>query len=158
MLVGCQRGAVHCLSCSDGDVQWVQHIGNGGISTSATPIISANHALKLLKALSLHGEYQGSPREHKVNADLSEQDKWQFMGGAGKAYSSASMFACCANLGTVAWLQMGATDAQVAEMLHSTHLDGDVFSSPVTFDGRVVVGCRDNHLYCLAPAGVCQDL
>ena len=80
------------------------------------------------------------------------------MGGAGKADSSASMFACCANLGTVAWLQMGATDAQVAEMLHSTKLDGDVFSSPVTFDGHVVVGCRDNHLYCLAPTGVCQEM
>ncbi|KAL7083464.1 hypothetical protein ACP275_14G164300 [Erythranthe tilingii] len=29
-------------------------------------------------------------------------------------------------------------------------LDGDIFSSPVMIGGRIFVGCRDNHVYCIA--------
>jgi hypothetical protein len=32
----------------------------------------------------------------------------------------------------------------------SVDLPADVFSSPVFFEGHLVVGCRDDHLYCLA--------
>ncbi|EIE25078.1 acetyl-CoA synthetase-like protein [Coccomyxa subellipsoidea C-169] len=41
ILVGCQQGTLHCLKSSDGAVEWVQPIGTGGISTAATPILSA---------------------------------------------------------------------------------------------------------------------
>ncbi|XP_067663037.1 beta-alanine-activating enzyme-like [Haliotis asinina] len=34
------------------------------------------------------------------------------------------------------------------QQLDNTRLPGEVFSSPVVVDGRLVVGCRDNNVYC----------
>ncbi|XP_046368705.2 beta-alanine-activating enzyme-like [Haliotis rufescens] len=34
------------------------------------------------------------------------------------------------------------------QQLASTCLPGEVFSSPIVVDGRLVVGCRDNNIYC----------
>ncbi|KAK3281217.1 hypothetical protein CYMTET_10977, partial [Cymbomonas tetramitiformis] len=41
------------------------------------------------------------------------------------------------------------------QVLGRTHLGGDIFSSPVLIGGRLFVGSRDDHLYCLRlrPAG-----
>jgi len=41
-------------------------------------------------------------------------------------------------------------DMQHGDMIKKYCLPGEVFSSPVMLaDGRVIVGCRDNYLYCL---------
>lgn len=29
------------------------------------------------------------------------------------------------------------------------NLEGDIFSSPVMIGGRIFVGCRDDHVYCI---------
>lgn len=44
-------------------------------------------------------------------------------------------------------------DAEEGKPSSSYRFEGDVFSSPVAFNNRVVVGCRDNFLYCLALGG-----
>ncbi|XP_005103821.1 beta-alanine-activating enzyme [Aplysia californica] len=39
-------------------------------------------------------------------------------------------------------------DSESGVLLSSLNLPGQVFSSPVSFNGKVVVGCRDNFVYC----------
>ena len=50
---------------------------------------------------------------------------------------------CCSVSGTVNLLTMDG--ARIA----SKELDGEIFSSPLMVDNRVVVGSRDNKLYCI---------
>jgi outer membrane protein assembly factor BamB len=38
-------------------------------------------------------------------------------------------------------------DATSGERICQSSLPGEVFSSPICFDGKVVVGCRDNYVY-----------
>ena len=45
-------------------------------------------------------------------------------------------------------------DASSGEVLQKLRLPGQVFSSPVCVDGCIVIGCRDNYVYCL---DLCAD-
>lgn len=40
-------------------------------------------------------------------------------------------------------------DAQDGNIMKSYSINEPVFSSPVVFDSNIIVGCRDNNLYCL---------
>ncbi|XP_075544432.1 beta-alanine-activating enzyme-like isoform X1 [Dermacentor variabilis] len=40
-------------------------------------------------------------------------------------------------------------DSHRGEVLSSYHFDNEVFSSPVVLEDDIIVGCRDNYVYCL---------
>lgn len=40
-------------------------------------------------------------------------------------------------------------DSHRGEVLSSYHFDNEVFSSPVVLEDHIIVGCRDNYVYCL---------
>lgn len=52
--------------------------------------------------------------------------------------------ALCSASGAVAVLRMPS-----ASCAAGAQLPAESFSAPVAFDGRIVLGCRDEHLYCL---------
>ncbi len=151
ILVGCQKGTLHCLKSSDGAVQWVQPIGTGGISTTATPILSAKDVLKFLNAAttSVPKDCEESTEERNATGTLSCPEESVLDSDTERRGFDLRRLACCANSGTVAWLKTGQAESPQNGIVHCTTLGGDVFSSPVAFDGHIVVGCRDNHLYCL---------
>lgn len=61
---------------------------------------------------------------------------------------------CCDNSGVVGRFGFDKLFNHELLMLEHMSLESGVFSSPVAFDGCIVVGCRDDHLYCLSPSTV----
>jgi hypothetical protein len=64
--------------------------------------------------------------------------------GNGESYAR---FVTSTAAGELAWLE--CRESSEAVCLHSCRLGADVYSSPVAFGDYVVIGCRDEHLYCL---------
>lgn len=58
--------------------------------------------------------------------------------------STLSCVCACTTFGGVYLL-----DAYTGGVLGSLRLPGKVFSSPVVVDNHIIVGCRDDHAYCL---------
>ena len=58
--------------------------------------------------------------------------------------SAHARLALCSANGAVAVLRMPG-----ASVVAGVQLPAESFSAPVAFDGRIVLGCRDDHLYCL---------
>ncbi|XP_076873255.1 beta-alanine-activating enzyme isoform X2 [Brachyhypopomus gauderio] len=84
---------------------------------------------------------------------------WQFK-TTGKVYSSPFVFdgsrwgvrtlvALTTTDGTV-WV----LDVDQGELKTSFSLPGELFSSPVVWDGTIVVGCRNDYVYCLDLTGI----
>lgn len=87
------------------------------------------------------------------------------MNGAGGQCTSATgdgstedfAICCCANDGTVALLRCSTSpglllhDQQKHEVQVKceTALPAETFSSPVLLGNLMILGCRDDHLYCL---------
>ena len=59
--------------------------------------------------------------------------------------SAHARLALCSASGAVAVLQVPR-----ASIIAGAQLPAESFSAPVAFDGRIVLGCRDDYLYCLA--------
>ena len=53
--------------------------------------------------------------------------------------------ACCCTISG----EVCIVDLTTGEVVGSTQLPGEVFSSPVIMGDRIVVGCRDDYVYCL---------
>jgi hypothetical protein len=85
-------------------------------------------------------------------------------GAAGGQQSTRLVVGVCSSSGHVRVLQLlqqrqpnplqsahGTASAswQVETCLGAVQLPGEVFSSPVLAAGFMVLGCRDDHLYCL---------
>ena len=51
---------------------------------------------------------------------------------------------CCTVNGSVF-----IVDVCTGRILSTTKLPGEIFSSPLIFGNRIVIGCRDNNVYCL---------
>lgn len=58
--------------------------------------------------------------------------------------SAHARLALCSASGAVAVLRRPS-----ASVVAGAQLPAESFSAPVVFDGRIVLGCRDDHLYCL---------
>lgn len=152
-LVGCQNGLLHSLRCMDGSVQWLQQIGIAGISTSATVMISSDYISRLLIFSNTEErtlELQRASVELKSpsvpeNAEHASLPTCMSNTVLGKEVS----IVCCDNSGVVGHFEFDKMFTQELLMLERIQLGSELFSSPVAFDGCLVVGCRDDHLYCL---------
>jgi len=51
---------------------------------------------------------------------------------------------CCTTSGDVC-----VADLVTGKIIERTHLPGEIFSSPVIVKERIVIGCRDDCVYCL---------
>ncbi|KAM8890113.1 beta-alanine-activating enzyme [Synchiropus picturatus] len=80
---------------------------------------------------------------------------WSFQ-TSGKVYSSPFVFAgstagwsgtlvCVASTDGTLYI----LDCEDGRLLTSHRLPGELFSSPVVYDGHVVIGCRNDYVYCL---------
>lgn len=45
--------------------------------------------------------------------------------------------------------RVSLVDLTSSEILSTKHLPGEVFSSPIAVNNSIVLGCRDNNIYCL---------
>ncbi len=58
--------------------------------------------------------------------------------------------AACNTAGAIYFLKWNWRNGNVVEVLHQLQLPKAIFSSPLWLDAdKVVVGCRDNNLYCI---------
>ncbi|KAM6921923.1 beta-alanine-activating enzyme [Xenentodon cancila] len=80
---------------------------------------------------------------------------WTFQ-TTGKVYSSPCVFdgSCVGRRGTLVGLAstdgtVWILDALNGQMLASHHVPGELFSSPVVWEKSLVIGCRNDYVYCL---------
>ena len=144
VLIGTDSGQLHCLDAVSGAECWRQRIGvegsaqqrSKGISTAAAPRLAAGMLWeRFCEAIEKVGSKAVlSPNEH------AEQP------GASKRSSCESQAWTCTNEGD---LLLGGIEADRYTIIAEAQLNNEIFSSPVAFDGMVVFGCRDEHLYCV---------
>ncbi|BDA41299.1 probable enterobactin synthase component F at N-terminal half [Coccomyxa sp. Obi] len=158
-LFGCQNGLLNSLRCTDGCVQWLQQVGIAGISTSATLMISSDYISRLLVSSAAPEESTLEPQRASVEvgkastpekAEHASMQACMNSAGVGKEV----MIACCDNSGVVGRFGFDKVFSHELLMLEHMSLGSEVFSSPVAFDGCIMVGCRDDHLYCLTSGTV----
>jgi outer membrane protein assembly factor BamB len=104
----------------------------------------------------------GNQSSNVVGKDNNDDDKYQPVrpsrlwatSQGGKTFSHQSHAPFSEDNSLLKGSQRGSTRSQEGTQvsihkLASVQLGGDVFSSPVMIGGRVFVGCRDDHIYCL---------
>lgn len=67
-----------------------------------------------------------------------------FIGNLNSPKGTLSICCCCTTNGSIFIL-----DIATGKILASTKLPGEIFSSPLIVGNQIVVGCRDNNVYCL---------
>ena len=147
LVFGSTDGCLHAVTASGGTPLWKHALGGPSFATAcvvpsahrvyATSQAGALHCVDLRDG-SLCWSHQGQYRGHSSPCA---------MGAAGDVVCAAGVD------GTLSWFT--TADGR----LHATHtLPADVFSSPVMSmgDGRCLVGCRDDGLWCLHVPGLCM--
>lgn len=67
-----------------------------------------------------------------------------FIGNLNLQPGKLAICCCCTVNGNVFIMDM-----TTGEILATTKLSGEIFSSPLIIGDRIVMGCRDNNIYCL---------
>lgn len=124
-------GFLNCCQAETGDIIWR--------FKAAGPIFSTPTAVEKRVVFGSH--------DHFLYC-LDEDSGVQFWRVAltSPVYSSpfaGSIVICCDTSGYLNVLELSS-----GRLLAHTRLDGEVFSSPVVANQSIVVGCRDDYLYC----------
>lgn len=160
LVAGCVSGTLHGVSTRDGSLMWETRLA-GPVYSS--PAVMPDSGVKLGATTVVLGCHDASV----VAVDCSGKVRWSASAGS-MVYSSPcttgrGLVVVATTQGTLLFLR---SDGQ---RLGEYALPGQVFSSPVVVCGaqrtgghcggakgvvadaavRIVVGCRDNHLYCL---------
>eukprot|EP00879_Flechtneria_rotunda_P007325 GHRR01007684.1.p1 GENE.GHRR01007684.1~~GHRR01007684.1.p1 ORF type:complete len:1295 (+),score=553.20 GHRR01007684.1:1159-5043(+) len=166
VLVATQPGWVYGCDLSTGAQDWGLQLSNSSISAAPTTVVPLT---VLLAQCTATAEGQTAAAAAGSNAILAGQGSTWFhpLHASGQTTFAAEHAASLHNQkqqgtssshllvgssnGNIDVLQQSGTAAAVAQpsSLLGVQLPGEVFSSPVAADGWVVVGCRDDHLYCL---------
>lgn len=141
-----------------GNVIWVKHLGeaSGAISTSATVMVSWEDICRGLEgSAGLHASSKGGI-ENEQGRSESEKVLPRIDYGLRRRNTEIAepMFICCSNSGCLSWLQKdkcgsGKMDARGEWDKGQVIMEFDCFSSPVAFNGYVVMGSRGDYLCCL---------
>ena len=140
LLVGCTDGGLYCIA-EGGVVMWT--------FATAGPIFSSP---LLWEGKAFVGSHDG----HIYCVDVSTGSKvWKVRLGATAVYASPALLlignaasdAAIVTCNTTGELSVLAADDGV--VLATYTLPGEVFSSPVCIGERIIIGCRDDHVYCL---------
>jgi acyl-CoA synthetase len=127
IICGSHDGNVYCLNGNDGSLVWKLLLGSPIHSSPAfaipLPMVNSNH-------------------NNEENGDT---------------YLATPLCCVCSTTGVIFLI-----DFQGGQVVAQCQLSGEIFSSPVVFCqkqqlgeqqeqliGNIIVGCRDNHLYCL---------
>ena len=145
---GSHDKCVYCWNSPDGELVWKTALDSEVYSTP----VSCN---LLLQTASLSQEKMDTVIEAPV--DITESSKLLHSGDAspvnwsaakcGVTTAASSTLPCvcaCSTSGHVYLL-----DAQKGDILGSIRLPGEVFSSPAVVDNLILVGCRDDNVYCI---------
>ena len=134
LLLGTQDGRSVCLDASDGSEMWTHHSASGaGILSAAGEL--AQPQLFLLKGLNAR------------NPPLAFAGIWPDVTTPGGGESCCHVVSC-SNDGVVSVLEADPF-METVKLRAEVVLPAHVFSSPVLLGSMLVVGCRDDHLYCL---------
>ena len=144
VLIGTDKGQLHCLDAATGVKCWRQHVGvegdgqqtSTGISTAAAPRLAAEM---------LWDQFDKDTEKDGSKAVLS-LDEYAEQPGADKLSVLECQAWSCTNDGN---LLLGSIEPDRYSMMAEAQLNNEIFSSPVAFDQMVVFGCRDEHLYCV---------
>ncbi|CAD7702687.1 unnamed protein product [Ostreobium quekettii] len=146
VLVPTHAGSVHCLALATGEVMAAIHLHEGPISNP----VSAGFCLPCLHSSScpLMG---GAPSARSCGSGGREND----CGAVGP--ESVCLVAVCNNAGCLVILKMVHAPELAVQVIASLEFPGEVFSSPTIAAGKVVLGCRDDRLYCVDLGAMIQS-
>ncbi|XP_041461888.1 beta-alanine-activating enzyme-like isoform X2 [Lytechinus variegatus] len=154
VLFGCVNGIMYCLSHT-GIKLWTWTV-NGPIFSS--PCISSLYPLHLSDfnsdqpsgRLVIFGSHCGSVT---CLDPLTGQHEWTTVVSSFPIYSSPFIFTGGGHRRVAVASTEGhiyVLDVQTGKILSETELPGEVFSSPIVIGSkRIIVGCRDDFVYCL---------
>lgn len=131
ILFGSHDGFVYCLSES-GEMRWKFETDS---QVYSTPFVAPGFRHELDNS---HLEIPGSTMLPKKPDTTSLST----VRGTGVAYSHDPVVVICSTQGTLYCLSLNGY------LFSSMSLPGQVFSSPVLVGNNIVVGCRDDFLYC----------
>lgn len=94
------------------------------------------HAGKQLWKTPLHSEVYSTPSPCHLSSDT--------VGVATTSLPNAACVCACSTSGHVYLL-----DIRTGHILETLKLPGEVFSSPAVVDNHILVGCRDDYIYCI---------
>ncbi|XP_072920716.1 beta-alanine-activating enzyme isoform X3 [Hemitrygon akajei] len=141
--VGCVDGSLHCFS-HNGDQLW--QFSTGGPIFSSPCIFNLSATDQKI----IFGSYDSFV--YCLNEDGNQE--WKFK-TTKQVYAVPFIFPSCEFYdGTsVAVISTDGSlwilDAATGELITSYSLSGEVFSSPVLWEKKLIVGCRNNFVYCL---------
>ena len=142
LLIGSHDGGIYCLQRSVKIYSIVQLLyawSDIGCVIWRTQLPSAVFSSPFAAQLLLQFSDQTQPSKAENNFEMHSVKK------QGTVHSAQKGVVCiCSTLGGVFLLDL--TDGHICGHLQ---LPGEVFSSPVLFQDKVLVGCRDNNLYAL---------
>ena len=177
ILLGTEKGQLHCLEASSGEERSREQLSipansRGpnivGISTGAAPAVSSERAWTTFEA---HGE----GRMGDVQCDhISCQEPGRTVGGEGNGRcehqseqpsrqgpdalsgGEPSPGTAPSHYASQVWsctndgdLVLTAHEGARTVMMAEARISSPIFSSPLAFDNIVLFGCRDDHLYCV---------
>ncbi|CAF4040737.1 unnamed protein product, partial [Rotaria sp. Silwood2] len=138
LFVGCVDQKLYCLDCSNGQQKW-SFLTNGPIFSS--PCIFNNTLFigchdQYLYAIDLSTEREGILQWKSLFPSMIYSSS--FVYDNGRMVIAASTDGCLRILNT-----------QTGEVICETQVDGNgLFSSPVSYLDYIIVGSRDDYLYC----------
>ena len=149
-LVACQDGSLLCVDARAGRL--IRRLA----SACGAPSGASGAAVEVsLGSLMMDLQGHQSPHTHCLPDTGSSGGRQDAAGGiseplpcpadaASVSGAAHARLALCSVRGTLAVLQWPS-----ASVVAGAQLPAESFSAPVVFDGRIVLGCRDDHLYCL---------
>jgi acyl-CoA synthetase len=132
-------GFINCCSADTGDIVWRYQ--------AAGPIFSTPTVADKRIIFGSHDHFLYCLDEE------SGQQLWraEFTNPIYSSPFATSLIICSDTAGHLRVMELDS-----GRLLAQTRLDGEVFSSPVMVNQLVVVGCRDNHLYCFELVNECM--
>lgn len=143
--VCCVDGKIYLLDHSNGCQLWVAETGGPIFSTlsmrpgdAGSPLVVGCHDKYIYKLSGKHGKVLWKTL---LNAPI---------------YSTLFYFRDInAYIGASTQGKLCIIDSRHGEVLTSHQFDNEIFSSPVVLEDHIIVGCRNNYVYCLCIENKC---
>lgn len=141
LIVPAVDGSVYALSAKDGGLAWSWHC--------SAPIYSSP-AINDVTGLACFGSHD----RNIYCLNTTDGTEWGKFNAGSQVYSAPSWLrfggdptpyvAACTTSGCIKLIRAGSDFTESV----SVELPGEVFSSPVVASAALIVGCRDDYLYC----------
>ncbi|GAX74012.1 hypothetical protein CEUSTIGMA_g1462.t1 [Chlamydomonas eustigma] len=153
-LVPTSTGTLYCVDVSKGQVKWRTQLDFGPISAPA-----AVHVGDILSSMRMASSADPSQTIATSQNQATRASEYMFVPDSRHGSVNALMLAVTSNSGVVTLKRLVQCQSSVAgekeeyelllEEQLSIQMQGETFSPSVFVNGRLFLGCRDDHFYCI---------